>query len=371
MVYVSAWMKWRYPAAFACALLNSQPMGFYAPAQIVRDAREHAVEVRPVDVNHSCWDCTLEATPRPGRPALRLGFRQIKGMREDAAEILVAMRGRGYEGPEDVWRRAGLDAGTLERLANADAWRSCGIDRRQALWALKSLRQPQLPLFAAADDRARPSSAEAPREPEAALPEMGLGEHVVQDYLSTRLSLKDHPVRLLRPALHSLAAVRGLVENEQLADTRHGAMVSVAGLVVARQRPGTAKGVIFMTMEDETGIANIVVWPKVFETFRRIVLASRLLAVRGEVQREGIVVHVIAKDLINLTPLLDDLVHIPGESGLPQAPDGSEIPLSSARLAASRPFGNRHPRNIQPVREPKAPFSESAQQAMPKGRNFR
>ena len=363
LVYVSAWMKRRYPAAFACALLNSQPMGFYAPAQIVRDAREHGVEVRPVDVNHSDWDCTLEAGHRSGRPALRLGLRQIKGFREDAAEILVAMRGPGYGGPDDVWRRAGLAAGALERLANGDAWRSCGIDRRAALWALKSLRQPQLPLFAAADEAARPPSPNAPSEPDAILPEMSLGEHVVQDYLSVRLSLKDHPVRLLRPRL----TAPNMVENERLADIAHGSKVTVAGLVIARQRPGTAKGIIFMTMEDETGVANIVVWPKVFETFRRVVLSSRLIAVRGRLEREGIVVHVIAEELSNLTPLLDDLVRLRGEGD--RLEDAQAGP--AAGLVDNAFSRNRHPRNIQPIREAKTPHAGVAGRALPKGRNFR
>ncbi|MDP6690014.1 MAG: error-prone DNA polymerase, partial [Alphaproteobacteria bacterium] len=300
LVYVSAWLKHHYPAVFACALLNSQPMGFYAPAQIVRDAREHGAEVRPVDVNHSNWDCTIEAG------ALRLGLRQIRRFPEAAAEVLMAERGGGYEDPEDLWRRTGLGAGALEKLADGDAWRSTGLDRRQALWALKRLNQPELPLFAAA--QVRPPSGQAPKEAEVALPDMPIGEQVVQDYSSLRLSPKDHPLRLLRPVLDR----RRIIENETLLNLSHGTWVTVAGLVLVRQRPGTAKGVIFITIEDEGAVANIVVRPPVFESHRRIVLSARLLAARGRVEREGMVIHVLAEELIDLSEDLNRLREDPG-----------------------------------------------------------
>ncbi|MDP6832870.1 MAG: error-prone DNA polymerase [Alphaproteobacteria bacterium] len=323
LVYVSAWLKHHYPAVFACALLNSQPMGFYAPAQIVRDAREHGAEVRPVDVNHSNWDCTIEAG------ALRLGLRQIRRFPEAAAEVLMAERGGGYEDPEDLWRRTSLGAGALEKLADGDAWRSTGLDRRQALWALKRLNQPELPLFAAA--QVRPPSGQAPKEAEVALPDMPIGEQVVQDYSSLRLSLKDHPLRLLRPVLDR----RRIIENETLLNLSHGTWVTVAGLVLVRQRPGTAKGVIFITIEDEGAVANIVVRPPVFESHRRIVLSARLLAARGRVEREGMVIHVLAEELIDLSEDLNRLREDPGATS-------NERPFARRRRAG-------HPRNANPA----------------------
>jgi error-prone DNA polymerase len=296
LVYVSAWLKCHHPAVFACALINSQPMGFYAPAQIVRDAREHGVAVRPVDVNYSDWDCTLEAV-EGGRHALRLGLRQVKGLSQADGERLVAGRGNGYAEPLALWRRAGLAPTALEALARADAFASLGLDRRRALWAIQGLGPAPLPLFAAAGE------PELSEEPDVALPAASLGEQVVEDYSSLRLSLKRHPVALLRGRL----AGEGLMPAERLATLGHGKMVSVAGLTLVRQRPGTASGVIFLTLEDETGIANIVVWPAVFERFRRILLTATLLAVEGRLQREGLVLHVVAERLIDLSALLQGL----------------------------------------------------------------
>ncbi len=332
LVYVSAWLKHHYPAVFACALLNSQPMGFYAPAQIVRDAREHGAEVRPVDINHSAWDCTLEDDTAP--PALRLGLRQIRHFPKAAAAVLVSTRGGGYDSPEDAWRRTGLGAGDLEKLANGDAWRSTELDRRGALWALKRLNQPELPLFAAQYiGQIRPPSAHAPREPAVDLPDMPIGEQVVQDYSNLRLSLKDHPLRLLRPAL----AARNIIENEALLNLSHGARVTVAGLVLVRQRPGTAKGVIFITIEDEGAVANIIVRPPIFETYRRVVLSARLLAARGRVEREGMVIHLLAEELIDLSPELDTLREDPGHE-----PRDTDNPAFARRRAG-------HPRNANPA----------------------
>ena len=304
LVYVSSWLKCHYPSVFAAALLNAQPMGFYAPAQIVRDAREHGVEVRPADVNASDWDCTLE--PRgDGSTALRLGLRQIKGMREEEATRLVEARARmptcAFDHPLDLWRHAGLGAGVLEVLARGDAFTSLGVSRREAFWAARALatapegpaavpddpRQPDLPLFAAP-------------EPAVDLPVAPLGEEVVDDYAALRLSLKAHPCALLRGRLQG----EGRVPCSALESARAGRRVRLAGLVLVRQRPGTAKGVIFITLEDETGIANLVVWADTFERFRREVMGAKLLGVTGRVQREGRVIHVVVETLENLTPRL-------------------------------------------------------------------
>jgi len=301
LVYVSAWLKCRYPAVFAAALLNSQPMGFYAPAQIVRDAREHGIEVRPVDVNYSEWDCTLETGGAPDGPgggyALRLGFRQVKGVAEEDAEWLVAARGNGYRDPLSIWRRASVAAPALEKLAQADAFASMGMSRRDALWAIKPLRRTMspLPLFAAA------GAAELGEEPDVPLPRMTVGEEVVEDYANLRLTLRSHPLRLLRHRL------RQTTTSGRLVDTKDGTKLSVAGLVLVRQRPGTAKGVIFVTLEDETGVANVIVWPKVLEEHRRVVLTARLMQVTGTLQREGIVTHLIASKIEDMSHLLDGL----------------------------------------------------------------
>jgi error-prone DNA polymerase len=295
LVYISAWLKWRYPDVFACALLNSQPMGFYAPAQIVRDAKEHGVAVRPVDVNHSEWDCTLEKAAGETR-ALRLGFRQIKGFPETAAAALVAARQCAYTRPDALARRAGLGVGALETLARADAFRSMGLDRRAALWAVKGLDVGGLPLFAGLDGRLA-------EEPAVALPAMPIGEHVAEDYGSTGLSLKRHPLALLRDRL----AGQGVQPCRALQAVRAGRRIKISGLAITRQRPGTASGVVFVTLEDETGIANIIVWSSVFERFRRVVMTGRLIAVRGLVQKEGIVIHVVAEELTDLSAELDRL----------------------------------------------------------------
>ena len=295
LVYVSSWIKWRYPAAFAAALLNSQPMGFYAPAQIVRDAREHGVVVREVDVNHSDWDCTLEADG-----AMRLGLRQVDGLRKDEAERLVAARGpRPFADVEDLRQRARIGVATIQRLAAADAFRSMGLDRRQALWDARALKQaPDLPLFLAAEARDEGAEAVVAR-----LPEMPLSEHVVNDYQTVRLSLKAHPMAFLRDHY----AKRGFTTADRLRSLRYGQKVSLAGLVLIRQRPGSAKGVCFITLEDETGIANLVVWPDRFAAQRSIVMGARLMVVHGVVQHDEAVVHVIASRLEDDTAMLRHL----------------------------------------------------------------
>ncbi len=307
LAYVSAWIKCHHPAIFACALLNSQPMGFYAPAQIVRDVREHGVETRPICVNHSEWDNTLERRP-DGALALRLGLRQIKGFKEEDAKWIVAARGNGYRDPEALWLRAGARPAVLVRLAEADAFSDTGLTRRDALWKVKAIQSPKpLPLF---ND---PIDGENITEPNVQLPNMQLGEEVVEDYVSTRLTLRAHPMELLRPM------VPGLVTHASLQEVALG-RYSVCGLVITRQRPGTAAGVIFLTLEDETGVSNVVVWPKVYERFRRIVMGGRLLRVTGYLQREGIVVHLIAQDVQDLSHKLSELGHPEPEALTTESP---------------------------------------------------
>ncbi|MFD3191476.1 error-prone DNA polymerase [Sedimentitalea sp. HM32M-2] len=325
--YVSAWLKCHHPAVFACALLNSQPMGFYAPAQIVRDVREHGVETRPICVNHSVWDNTLERRP-DGILALRLGFRQIKGLKEEDAGWIVAARGNGYPDPESLWLRAGLRPDVLTRLAEADAFSDMGLTRRDALWQVKAIQNPKpLPLF---ND---PIDGENIHEPQFALPVMQLGEEVVEDYVSTRLSLRAHPLELLRPSLP------GLTTHSSLSEIPLG-RYSVCGLVITRQRPGTASGVIFLTLEDETGVSNVVVWPKVYERFRRSVMGGRLLRVTGYLQREGIVVHLIAQDIQDMSHKLFELGHPEPEALTTEGPRADDTPKQ-----ARYPSRAMHPRD--------------------------
>jgi error-prone DNA polymerase len=350
LVYVSAWIKCHYPAVFAAALLNSQPMGFYAPAQIVRCARDHGVEAREPDVNHSLWDCTLE--PIYGNFALRLGLRQIEGLREADIQRLVSKRDRipadllphlfapppqliaattpssckgegsssdfvsgepggGHSstridsanplpGPHpsrgrenftdvhDLWRRSGIARASLEKLAAADAFRSLGLDRRQGLWEVRGLpKEIPLPLFEHAD------AAEAGSEEEVTLPLMPLSEHVVNDYRTLRLSLKGHPMSFLRAHV----SAERILSCAGLKTCRDGVRVSVGGVVLVRQRPGSAQGVVFMTIEDETGVANSVIWPKVLERMRKVVMGARLVVVHGKVQRHEDIIHVVAERL--------------------------------------------------------------------------
>jgi error-prone DNA polymerase len=237
--------------------------------------------------------------------ALRLGLRQIKGFTETDAVALAAARGAGYVTPRDLWRRAGLGARALELLAQADGFRSLGLDRRQALWALKGLGAKPLPLFAAAtrreDARALPEHAQPEHaQLEHALPAMTLGQHVAEDYAALSLSLKRHPVAFLRAGL----ARDGMVRAADLATLPVGRRLTIAGLVLVRQRPGTASGVIFTTIEDETGIANLILWPPVFEAYRREALGASLLGCVGRLQREGIVTHIVAEKLLDLSPRL-------------------------------------------------------------------
>jgi len=386
LVYASSWIKCRYPDVFCAAILNSQPMGFYQPAQLVRDARAHDVEIRAADVNFSDWNCTLEAGA-DGRHAVRLGFRLIHGLSEDELKKLTAARGNGFSSIERLAAVAGISRFTIERLAEADAFRSIphdpakwepvrrqdhaanftagarsdakpvptfadrapGLDRRAALWTARRLDvigiRTARRTAAAKDDNERLPllaphlSDELFPEPPVALPTMPLSEHVVEDYVTTGLSLKEHPVRFFRERLTALGALRNAALRSE--DLRQDMRITVAGLVLVRQRPGTAKGVIFMTLEDETDIANIIVWPKAFEQNRRVVMSGRFLAVRGRLQRAGLVIHVVAESFVDLSaelPMLRD-----GglrEGGDPFAPkfSGGQHPVDTQLLLKSRDF---------------------------------
>ncbi len=298
LVYASAWIKCHYPGVYCCAILNSQPMGFYAPAQLVRDAREHGVEVRPACVNKSYWDNHLELD-QSGQWAVRLGFRQIKGFRQEDAHFLSGARGHGYNAAEDLWRRAGIRPAALKKLADADAFHSLGLTRREALWQIKAVRaETPLPLFSDLEGENR-------AEPPVYLPASTLGEDIFEDYVSTRLTLREHPVCLLRDDFPG-----STLTASALRECPNGRIITIAGLVITRQRPGTASGVIFITLEDETGNSNIIVWPKTFEHFRKAVIAGRLLVVSGKLQREGNVIHIIANRIEDRSRLLDTLSDI-------------------------------------------------------------
>lgn len=303
LVYISSWLKHHYPDVFCAALLNSQPMGFYQPAQIVRDAREHDVQVLPVDVNYSEWDNTLQATNQV-RHAVRLGFRQVKGLKEEDMALLVAMRNHGYTHIDQL-RAAGISEAALEKLADADAFRSLGADRRMALWEVSALADRPIGIF---DGQLSETVLETVPD----LPPMTRGEHVVQDYISTGLSLKDHPVGLLRAKLTQMRNLR----VSDLAHKKDGDYVCIAGLITVRQRPGTAKGVLFMTLEDESGSANLVVWQNLFDRYRKEIVQSRLLMVAGKLQIANGVTHLVVQRCFNLTALLRSLTDTSGE--LPQ-----------------------------------------------------
>ena len=436
LVYVSAWLKCHHPAAFAAALLNSQPMGFYAPAQIVRCAVDHGVEAREVDVNHSLWDCTLEpAYPHSqftlsspgltgrssnhesqglldarlrghdkekgiGSFALRLGMRQVDGLREDDAKSIVSIRdgiaaelnphlfappqlsmsspgltgrssnhedqgvldarlrghdkqeGESFKDVRDLWRRSGVGRATLERLAAADAFRSLGHDRRQALWEVRGLpKELPLPLF----DHAQ--AAEAGVEPQVTLPLMPLSEHVVNDYRTLRLSLKAHPMSFLRARIAS----EGILSCADLKRTRDGARVSVAGVVLVRQRPGSAAGVVFMTIEDETGVANSVIWPKVLERMRKVVMGARLVVVHGRVQRYEDIIHVVAERLEDRSDWLRLLEEDADSMNVPLA-NADEVKRPDPGSWRSPPDEEQTPFPLSPadhVKRPLAPREKS------------
>ncbi|MEO4043895.1 error-prone DNA polymerase [Hoeflea sp. CAU 1731] len=381
LVYVSCWLKCYYPDVFCAAILNAQPMGFYAPAQLIRDAREHGVAMRGVDVNHSDWLSTLEAcTPAeleaaPGAVArrfavmkgvmkhthaVRLGLHQIKGFGEENATMLIDNRGRGYDSVRDLWMRSGLPRRAIQLLAEADAFSSLGLSRRDALWAVRALdplgAAERLPLFAMSGQN------KLQKESEIILPPMPLGEQVLNDYRSLTYSLRAHPVSFVRPVLER----KGYRRNGDLQDVAPGRFVTVAGLVLVRQRPGSANGVVFETIEDETGVANAIVWPKVFERYRTIVLGSRFVGICGPLQSQDGVIHVVARQLLDLTPLLAPL------ADLNQPVDG----LARADEVRRQQPPRKTPRGIM-IRERVAGAGSSTdlQQApnrsiLPKGRNF-
>lgn len=321
LVYVSAWVKWLYPDVFAACLLNSQPMGFYAPAQIVRDAREHGVEVRHPDVNASDWDATLETRPRRRRRALRLGMRSIDGFKEGWAEAIMKARREGpFADLDDLRRRAALPPSALDRLAEADAYGSLDLTRRQGLWASKGgAPASSAPLFEAM------GLNEADGRPPGALPVLAPSEEVVGDYQTIRLSLKGHPVSFLRERLTGVGALTAKDYPARPNDRT----VAIGGVVLVRQRPGTAKGVCFMTVEDETGVANLVLWPDVFERFRPVAMGARMVLARGKVQTAEGVTHLVVDHLEDWTPMLGHLT-----------PD-------SAPGSGHSPARGRHPRDVR------------------------
>ncbi|MGH7056980.1 MAG: error-prone DNA polymerase [Acetobacteraceae bacterium] len=305
IAYASSWMKCHHPEIFCAALLNSQPMGFYAPAQIVRDARAHGIEVRPVSVNASRFDCTLEAGGEDAL-AVRLGFRMVKGLSAAHAARLVAACGENpYASVAECASRSGVAASTLALLASADGFADLGLDRRHALWAVRGLAEPPLPLFAA-------SGGARFSEPEVALARRAEGAEVIADYRAIGLSLRRHPLFFLRTEL----ARRGILPCAALAASRDGRRVTVAGLALLRQRPGSAGGVTFMTIEDETAFSNLVIWPDLFERERRLVLAASLIACSGRMQREQDVIHVIAERLTDLSSLLGRIGEGDDERGI-------------------------------------------------------
>jgi error-prone DNA polymerase len=301
---VSSWLKHYEPAAFCGALLNAQPMGFYAPAQLVGDARRHGVDVRPPDVTISAWDCALEIDPSsadldrepasaPPKPALRLGLRLVGGLTEaGAARIVAARNARAFASVPDLAHRAQLDARDLAALADADALASLAGHRHEAVWDVAGIERMPALLAGTGFDEAQP-----------ALPAPTEGQDIVADYRRLGLTLRRHPLALLRRQLRE----RRLATAAEIQRAPHGRLVRTAGIVIGRQRPDTASGVVFVTLEDETGATNVIVWRDLGDRQRRELLGSRLLAIYGKVEREGVVVHVLAGRLVDLTPLLGSL----------------------------------------------------------------
>lgn len=343
LVYVSSWIKCYYPDVFASAILNSMPMGFYQPAQLVIDARKHGVYVKQVDINYSAWDNRLEE--KEGKYySIRLGFRQVKGLRKEDMELLIQMRKGTFTTIQSVLE-AGISIAPLERLADADAFRSIGLDRRQALWEVSALSDKPTDMFTG-------RSPDAIAEQGIQLPEMSLPEHVVQDYGAMSLSLKAHPVSFVREKLSLLNAVAA----DRLGDHKAGETVKVAGLVLVRQRPGTASGICFITIEDETGIVNLVVFQKLFDTYRKEILQSRLLMVEGKLQREGEVTHVIVKRCFNLSVFLSKMTS--------DTKDQPSIPASRTDEKDDCVLSHQRGHKVQPHKGVQA-------EIFPEGRNFK
>jgi error-prone DNA polymerase len=339
LVYVSAWIKCYYPDVFACALLNSMPMGFYQPAQIILDARNHKVQILPIDVNHSDWDNSLEqidaavegetnATQtlefqfHPEKIGLRLGFRQVKGLRSEDIHLLVSNRKEKFTGIHQL-RNLGLQSVTLEKLAEADAFRSMGLDRREALWKLSTKDSP-VEIF-------REQVSPEEKEECVSLPVMSEGEQVIQDYATTTLSIKAHPVSFLREKLSRL----GVRPSKDLRLMKEGEPVKVAGIVVVKQRPGTAKGICFITIEDESGWINGVIFPNLFDQYRKEIMQAKLILLEGTLQIEGEVIHIIVNRCHNISRMLRQLVKVetaaptldfPGEDSIPAGVNRKSMP---------------------------------------------
>jgi error-prone DNA polymerase len=337
IAYASSWMKCHHPDVFLAAILNAQPMGFYAPAQLVRDAKDHGVEVRTVDINQSTWDCTLETTGGTHH-AVRLGFCMVRGLTKKDVERIVAVREtRPYTSIEDLWRRAHVPVASLHGIARADGFRGLGLSRREAAWAIKGLRDEALPLFAAADDRDGQLRPEA-HEPAVALTPMTMGREVVEDYRTNGLSLRAHPLAFLRQSLQA----RGYLPCAALRDTPDGRRMSIAGHVLVRQMPGSAKGVVFITLEDEAESANLIVWPSVFEKNRRTILGASMLGCRGKVQRASDVIHLIVEQLTDLTA---DLRTVSGlDAPFPLVPGRGDEAKHASHSRDPRPIAK--PRDI-------------------------
>jgi error-prone DNA polymerase len=339
LVYVSCWLKCYYPDVFAAAVLNSQPMGFYQPAQLITDAKKHHVEVRPIDVNYSFWDNTLEERTQDTNwhNPLRLGFRHVKGLKEDDMLVLLAGRKEPYKSIVEIYD-AGVPQSALEKLADADAFRSLSLNCRKALWEVSALLDTPHGLF-----KGQTTKKESSQQIE--LPFMSVAEQVIQDYASTSFSLKAHPVILARQKLRLLQ----VLSAEETGHTQRGERIKVGGLVISRQRPGTAGGICFITLEDETGIVNLVVFENLFEKFRKEILGAKLLVVEGWVQREGIVQHIVVKSCHDLTRLLVETVNT--------------TPDHETDMTDNMPFQGVNKRTQ--VRE------NAAGNAMPNARNFR
>jgi DNA-directed DNA polymerase III PolC len=381
LVYASSWVKAYYPDVFCAAMLNSQPLGFYAPAQLVRDAREHGVEIRAVDINSSDWDCLLEDAVFAKdkidfrhremkdviktRRAVRLGFRQVKGLSEKTIrEKLIANRGDCYTSIRDLWLRSGLGKPDMERLADADAFGTIGLSRREALWAVRALDVKSaaegLPLF----DQV--SHVDLQVEPRTQLPQMLPGEQVIEDYRYLSLSLKAHPVSFLREEFHKI----GITRSVDLLQVENDRRVTIAGLVLVRQRPGSAKGVIFMTLEDETGVANAIVWPKTFEKYRSIVMGARLVKIRGKLQKQSGVIHTVVDHIEDMTPCLGLLQKEARRFGACTRADEVLKPTADPRQKKIAGFLEKAAMEKRIRSEGDHMTASKTARVMPKGRNF-
>ncbi|MFY9309163.1 MAG: error-prone DNA polymerase [Bacteroidia bacterium] len=325
LVYVSSWLKCYYPDVFAAAILNSMPMGFYQPAQLVSDAQKHGVIARPIDINHSSWDNTLEAKEGEYH-TLRLGFRQVKGLREEDMQILMAARDSSFTRIAQLVD-AGVPLSALEKLADADAFRSIGLDRRRALWEISALNDHATGLFAGQVPHTN-------SEKTIQLPQMNLFEHVIEDYKSVTLSLKAHPVSFVRDKLSAMK----VTANSNLSRKTDGATVRVAGLVLVRQRPGTASGICFITIEDETGTSNLVVFQHLFQQFRKEIVHSRLLMVEGKVQKEGEVIHIVVKRCFDLSGLLAPIGNTEARASEDQSINQQSTAPGMAKMVKSEIF---------------------------------